>query len=89
MCSCCFATPGEKRLTILKGDVLGYAQLAGQGYINPAWYRSMAPQSLVQTVGAQAANNGAASVERTQQLVEQLGIMDNRLLTQHPDVISN
>ena len=31
-----FHNPGEKRLTILKGDVLGYARLAGQGYINPA-----------------------------------------------------
>ena len=33
-------------------------------------------------------SNGAASTERTQQLVEQLGIMDNRLLTQHTEVRS-
>ena len=34
-----FHNPGEKRVTILAGDVLGHAKLAGQGRINPAWPR--------------------------------------------------
>ena len=83
-----FRNPGEKTLTILEGDVLGYARLAGQGHINPEWYRSMAPQGVVHSVEAPGASNGAASPERTQQLVEQLGISNNRLLAQHPEVRS-
>ena len=42
-----FRNPGEKRLTILEGDVLGYARLAGQGYINPEWYRLITNNRLV------------------------------------------
>ena len=61
---------------------------AGQGYINPECYRSVAPQGVIRTVEAPAVSSGAASAERTKQLVEQLGIMDNRLLTQHPEVRS-
>ena len=79
-----FRNPGEKRLTILAGDVLGYARLAGQGHINPEWYQSMAPRGVVQSVEAPAVSSGAASPKRTEQLVEQLGIMNNRLLTLKP-----
>ena len=33
-----FHNPGEKKLLLLVGDVLGHTRLAGQGYINPDWY---------------------------------------------------
>ena len=68
--------------------MLGYAKLAGQGHINPEWYRSIAPQGVVQSMEAPVAGSGAAPPERTEQLVEQLGIQDNRLLEQHPEVRS-
>ena len=65
-----FRNPGEKRITILEGDVLGYARLAGQGHINPEWYRSLAPHGVVQSMEAPVAGSGAAPPERTEQLVE-------------------
>ena len=68
--------------------MLGYARLAGQGHINPEWYRSMAPPGVVHSVEAPVAGNGAASLKQTEQLVEQLGIENNRLLAQHPEVRS-
>ena len=83
-----FRNPGEKRVTILEGDVLGYARLPGQGNVNPAWFQVMKSCNPVHSVDTQPPVEGAASTERTQQLVEQLGIMDNRLLTQHPEVRS-
>ena len=33
-----FRNPGEKTMTILAGDVIGYAKLAGQGTIIPDWH---------------------------------------------------
>ena len=81
-----FRNPREKKLTILAGDVHGYAKLAGQVYINPEWYQALESRNLVHAVDSQLAVGGAASTEQTQQLVEQLGIMDNRLLSQHPEV---
>merc|ERR1711872_682307 len=42
-----FRNPTEKRVTILGGDTLGYAKLAGQGYINPEWYHIEESRNLV------------------------------------------
>ena len=81
-----FRNPTEKRVTILEGDALGYAKLAGQGHINPEWYRAVESRNLVNTVNDHPLPAGAVSADRVQQLVAQLGIMENRLLAQHTEV---
>ena len=83
-----FQNPGEKRVTILEGDVLCYLKLAGQGRVNPAWYQAMELCNPIHSVDTQPPVELAASTELTQHLIEQLGIMDNRLLLQHTEVRS-
>ena len=56
--------------------------------VNPAWHRAMVSRNLIHSVDTQQLVEGAHTTKRTQQLVEQLGIMDNRLLMQHPKVRS-
>ena len=43
-------------------------------------------QKGVHAVAQPARGQGAVPAERTQQLIQQLGIMDNRLLANHPEV---
>ena len=48
----------------------------------------MESRNLVMTMGAESSVEKAQTTERTQQLVQQLGLMENRLLAQHPEVRS-
>ena len=81
-----FHNPSEKTLTLLRGDVIGHAKLAETGEINPEWSRTIESQANVHALTPHAPGQEAVSPERTQQLVQQLGIMDNRLLANHPEV---
>ena len=83
-----FHNPGEKMMTILAGDVVGHARLAGQGQLNPAWLQAMQSHNLIHSVGTEQVVGRESTHEWTQQLVKQLGIMDNRLLMQYPQVRS-
>ena len=83
-----FCNPGEKTMTILAGDVIGCAKLAGQGMINPDWHRAMESLNLVHSVGTEQRAEREHPTERTHQLIKQLGLMNNRLLSQHPEVRS-
>merc|ERR1711994_1019967 len=83
-----FFNPGEKTVSILAGDVIGYAKLAGQGAVNPERRRAMESCNLVMTMGADRPAEQTPTNERVQHLVQQLGLMDNRLLEQHPEVRS-
>ena len=83
-----FFNPSEKTVSILAGDVIGCAKLAGQGMVNPEWRRAMESCNLIMTMGADRSADQAPTTERVQQLVQQLGLMDNRLLAQHPEVRS-
>ena len=74
----------------MKGDIIGHATLAGQGELKPEWIWAMESPNLIHSVDK---NNPAAAQSsqwssRTQQLVEQLGVMDNRLLSRHTEVRS-
>ena len=62
----------------------------GQGKLNPERLRAMESPNLVHSVGKDrpAAGRNVTKSSRTQQLVEQLGLMENRLLTQHLQVRS-
>ena len=84
-----FCNPGEKILTILAGDVVGHAQLVGQGTINPEWRQAMESLTLVHSMDKGQPTSGSTVPERTQQLIEQLGLMENKLLAWHPKVRSN
>ena len=41
-----FHNPGEKTLTILKGDVIGHTRLAGKGKLNPELIKAMKSPNL-------------------------------------------
>ena len=48
-----FRNTGEKSVTILAGDVLGYAKLAGWGQINPVCHQAMVSHNLIHSVDTQ------------------------------------
>ena len=50
--------PREKMMTILAGDVIGYAKLAGQGVVNPEWCQAMESRNLVMSMGAERSVSG-------------------------------
>ena len=81
-----FHNPSEKTITLLPGDVIGHAKLAKTGSLNPVWLQAIEDQKGVHAVAQPARGQGAVPAERTQQLIQQLGIMDNRLLANHPEV---
>ena len=80
-----FRNPSEKTITLLWGDVIGHAKFTKTGRLNPEWCRAMETRAGVHAVAQPAQRQGAVSTERTQQLVQQLDIMDNRLLA-NPEV---
>ena len=85
-----FCNPDKKILTYLEGDVIGHAKLAGLVMVNPDWLHAMESPNLVHSMGKNrpASGGNITKSNRTQQLVEQLGLMENRLLTKYPQVMS-
>ena len=67
---------------------MGHTRLADQGELNPEWLQAIESPNLVHSVGTKQLVEEEHATERTQQLVEQLGLMDNRLLMQYPQVRS-
>ena len=73
-----FHNPGEKRLTIDKGDVIGHARLVLQGEWNPEWLwamrepRTMTSPNLINMAAMTSpeADPHSQRSSRTQQLVE-------------------
>ena len=64
-----FFNPGEKTISILAGDVVGYAKLAGQGMVSPEWRRAMESCNLIMTMSADRSAEQVPTTERVQQLV--------------------
>ena len=85
-----FCNPGEKEITILKGVVIGHARLACTGDINPLWMNAMITHDCIHMLSTakRAAETCKPVASRTQQLVEQLSLMENKLLRQHTKVRS-
>ena len=76
--------------------IVGHAQLAHQSQWNPEWLwlmnepRGTKSPNLVNTAKLTKPESDppVQQSERTEQLVAQLGLMDNRLLSNHPEVRS-